>query len=277
MTSFAAPVPPSASTSATTRGGGRATHLVLAIFAVTASLGLPVGAAQAAECPRHVDDVQGESRPLEQPIVLTPAGDSQQRLKNFGSKRGTMIVKKIRIDSDKPLPRTVTPDRLNLEAFIQRTGDKLASVDFPDPTFTQPRISQDRRHFTFDACINADGMGAGKYDGTITVSGPAGLGEARVLVTSNLKADPFVWFGGSLVAILFAAGALYLKPGGTRNRTWWLKTVGALAVSIAAVVAVYVDDPSWGADPWSAVIALFGTAFASIGGRKLLFDDSGRA
>src|SRR5262249_1443935 len=129
---------------------------------------------RAADCTRQVNDVTDFGSPLADPIVLSPDKDSEQRLKNFDGNRGTKVFRDIRLASDKRLPSDLTSSRLNFDALIERASDTLESVDFPDPTFTQPRISSDRKHISFDICLNAKGVSPGKYVGNVTVSGPDG-------------------------------------------------------------------------------------------------------
>jgi len=250
----------------------RRTQLVVITGIVTSFAVIP-STAEAANCTRHINDVETPGPALEEPITLSPAVGSEQRSKNFDAKRGTKDIKDVRINSDKRLPDSITPSQLNFESLIQRSEDKLESVDFPDPTFTDPRISADRKHLVFTICLNANGMDAGKYVGNVAVNGPDGLGEARVGITANLKVNFLIWFGLTIIAILFAGGALVWKARSAGTATdggWWFKTVAALVVAFGALSVAYSNDPAWGAGLFNSAIALVGTALASIGGRKLL-------
>src|SRR5260370_6974577 len=93
-------------------------------------------------CPRHLNDGTTGTA-LSSPLALTPASSSAQRIVNFGTSRATKVVKRLVFTSDKPLPDSLTPPQLNFDALISRAGDTLESTDFPDPTFTEPRISHD--------------------------------------------------------------------------------------------------------------------------------------
>jgi hypothetical protein len=153
------------------------------------------------------------------------------------------------VNSDRRLPSSVTSKQLNYQALIERSGETLESAGFPDPTFTEPRISADRRGITFTVCMNADGVDAGKYVGGVAVSGPEGLGEARVGVTANLKVNVLVWLPLALLAVGIAGSAVYwkAKTDDTEiNGNWWFKTVGALAVAFGALLTSYINDPAWG-------------------------------
>jgi hypothetical protein len=248
---------------------GRVVLLVVAVLAA----GFPASAT-AADCQRHVDDVMDFGPALADAVVLSPEKGSEQRLKNFDGNRGIKEFKNIRLVSDKRLPDTLTSARIGFDALIERGGDKLESVDFPDPTFTDPRITSDRRHIVFTVCLNAAGVSPGKYVGNVSVAGPDGLGEARVGITANLKARFLIWLGLALAGMILSGAALFFKDW-TKDQSsitpgWWYKTVGTLVVTFGVLAGVYINDPTWGASVFGAGIALFGTALASVGGRKLI-------
>jgi hypothetical protein len=230
--------------------------------------------AEAVDCTRRVNDVTDFGPALSDPVVLSPDTDSEQRLKNFDGNRGTKVFRDIRLVSDKRLPDALNPGQINFDALIERAADKLESVDFPDPTFTAPRISTNRKQISFDMCLNAKGVSPGKYVGNVTVSGPDGLGEARVGITANLKARFLIWLIFAAIAMLFACAAMFFKDW-TKDKTsidrkWWFKTIGTLVVAFGALAAVYLNDPTWGAGLFASFIALVGTALAAVGGRKLI-------
>lgn len=235
---------------------------------------LPDGAAAAAACERQVGDVENFGPPLTDPVILSPEKGSEQRLKNFDNTRGTKEIRGVKLTSDKRLPDSLTSAQIGFETLIERAGDELESVDFPDPTFTVPRISANRRNITFTICLNAAGVSPGKYVGSVTVGGPEGLGEARVGVTANLKARWRVWLGSAFLAMALAAAALFFKDWTKESslitKSWWFKTVAALVVTFGTLAGVYVNDPTWGASTLGALLALIGTALAAVGGRKLM-------
>ncbi len=235
-------------------------------------------AARAAEnpCPRYIDDVPDDrfGPALTEPAALSAAKGSQQRLENFGTNRGIKQIKNIRLTADKRLPDSVKQENLAFDALIERAGEQLESVDFPNPTFSQPHIQPGRKEIKFTICLNAAGAPAGKYVGNVTLAGPEGLGAAQVGITANLKGSWVAWGLGALAAMLIAGGLLFGKdwsnPTISINRNWWFKTIGALGVTFGALVLIYLNDPAWGADWVRSAAALIGTAFASIGGRKLI-------
>lgn len=221
-----------------------------------------------------MNDVEDFGPALAEPAVLSPEKGSEQRLKNFDGNRGTKEFRNVRLVSDKRLPDTLTSARIGFSALVERAGDKLESVDFPDPTFTEPRISSDRRHIVFNICLNASGVSPGKYVGNVTVAGPEGLGEGRVGITANLKARWVVWALLTAVAIVLSFLAMYFKDwtkdSSSITKGWWFKTVGTLVVTFGLLAGVYINDPTWGASYFEAGVALIGTALASVGGRKLI-------
>jgi hypothetical protein len=248
----------------------------------------PTGAVSAnASCPRQVND-GASAQPLTTPIVLSPASGSAQRIENFGTSRETKTIKRLVFASDKPLPDSLTAPQLNFDALISRAGDTLESTDFPDPTFSQPRISQDRQSITFNACVDPGSIPAGKYVGSITLSGPPGLSAASVAVTVNAKTATWFYVGAGM-SLLAAFLLLVVKDAaayrGKANPTpdwahsflhpladpiWWVTTVVALATAFGTLWAVYANNPAWGSGEFSDVSALIGAAFAAVGGHTII-------
>jgi hypothetical protein len=227
--------------------------------------------ARAADCQRRVGEAPEAGMALSDAVALSPEKGSEQRLKNFDISRGVKEIKRVRLMSDKRLPDTLTSAQLGFDALLERAGAELESVDFTDPTFTTPVITRDRRHIEFTICLSAAGLKAGKYVGSVTVSGPEGLGEGRVGITANLKAKLEIFIPGALVALAIAFGALYWKDSPvTEKDHWWFKTVGVLFVTAGALIGVYLADPAWGAGTIKPIIGLAGSALAAVGGRKLL-------
>jgi hypothetical protein len=240
-----------------------------------------------ASCPRQVND-GASAKPLTTPIVLSPASGSAQRIENFGTSRETKTIKRLVFTSDKPLPDSLTAPQLNFDALISRAGDTLESTDFPDPTFSQPRISQDRQSITFNACVDPGSIPAGKYVGSITLSGPPGLSAASVAVTVNAKTATWFYVGAG-ISLLAALLLLVVKDAaayrGKTNPTpdwahsflhpladpiWWVTTVVALATAFGTLWAVYANNPAWGSGEFSDVSALIGAAFAAVGGHTII-------
>lgn len=222
---------------------------------------------------------------LKTPVALTPVAQSAQRQLNFGADRDPKLLRELRFTADRRLPASVTPRKINFEALISRTGDTLESTDFPDPTFTEPHIAADRKAITFSACLDPDGIAAGKYVGTITVGGPAGLSGGSVNLTVTAKNDGLFWTG-AVITMLIAFVLLLVKDAAVSFKSpdgnWWqalrvpltdLRWWGAAAIGLGgafgALYGIYANDPAWGASGVAAVIALIGSGFAAIGGKSI--------
>jgi hypothetical protein len=190
--------------------------------------------------------------------------------------------------ADKPLPDSLNPQQLNFDALISRAGDTLESTDFPDPTFSEPRISPDRQSIIFDICLNPGSIPPGKYVGAVTLSGPPGLGAASVSLTVNAKTDtPF--YAGSALSLIAAFLLLVLKDAAAfRGKTnplprwgesflhpladpvWWATTIVALGAAFGTLYAVYAGNPAWGSGGFSDIATLIGAAFAAVGGQTII-------
>lgn len=272
-----------------TRAGSRLAVGWFVGVLVCAPLLVPQPAAGATgPCPRHLNDGTTGTA-LSSPIALTPASSSAQRIVNFGTRRATKVVKRLVFTADKLLPDSLNPQQLNFDALVSRAGDTLESTDFPDPTFSEPRISQDRQSITFDICLNPGSIPPGKYVGAVTLSGPPGLGAASVSLTVNAKVDTPFYVGSALS--LFAAflllvlkdaaafrgkqadtppgwGSSFLHP--LADPVWWTTTIVALGAAFGTLYAVYAGNPAWGSGGFSDIAALIGAAFAAIGGQTII-------
>jgi hypothetical protein len=243
-------------------------------------------------CPRQLNDGTTGAA-LSPPIALTPASSSSQRIVNFGTSRATKVVRELVFTADRPLPNSLSPQQLNFDAVVSRAGDTLESTDFPDPTFSEPRISQDRQSITFDICLNPGSIPPGKYVGGVTLSGPPGLGAASVSLTVNAKVATLFYVGSavSLVAaflllVLKDAAAYRAKPMNQENQkppnwgksflhpledpVWWVTTIAALGAAFGALYVIYSDNPAWGSGGFSDIATLIGAAFAAIGGQTII-------
>jgi hypothetical protein len=235
-------------------------------------------------CGRALSAASG--RRLTPVVALTPNAQSAQRQENFGTSRGTKYLRDVRFTAEPPLPKTLTPAQLNFEALISRTGDNLESTDFPDPTFTQPRISEDRKSVTFTICLNATGIDAGKYVGSVTAAGPPGLAPGTINLTVNAKEGSLFLIGAIVTFVLCLllllakdAAAHFKKPGDNWwealrlplvDLRWWGATLVALGAAFGALYLAYANDPVWGANGLGAVIALIGSGVTAIGGKSVL-------
>jgi hypothetical protein len=268
-------------------GFGLAVGWVVGVI-VCAPLLVPQSAMGATSpCPRPLNDgITGTA--LSSPIALTPASSSAQRIVNFGTSRATKEVRSLVFTADKPLPDSLNLQQLNFDALISRAGDTLESTDFPDPTFSEPRISPDRQSIIFDICLNPGSIPPGKYVGAVTLSGPPGLGAASVSLTVNAKTDT-TFYAGSALSLIAAFLLLVLKDSAAfRGKTnplprwgesflhpladpvWWATTIVALGAAFGTLYAVYAGNPAWGSGGFSDIAALIGAAFAAVGGQTII-------
>lgn len=253
----------------------------------TAALGIAFALVAASTVPAaapcsHPANTASEGHPLKTAIQLSPTQGSAQRLINFGTHR-KMKPRTFTVTSDKELPKELQPDQINFDAAISRTGDTLESEDFPTPTFGTPKFSEDRKSITFVACFDPDHVDAGKYVGSMTISGPGGVGAASVNLTINAKSS---FWPGMLIAIVAAFGLLLVKDAARvktdtvrwrdalgaplQNPIWWVATVGAIAGAVIAMRTLYDTDPAWGAGGWSALASLIGAGLSAIGAQSII-------
>jgi hypothetical protein len=227
----------------------------------------------------------GSSTAVDPPVTLTPTTQSTQRQLNFDTRRDPKRITRIVVTADQDLK--FDKSALSFDAVLSRTGDTLESSDFPAPAFAGVTIHNDKRTVTFDACFAPAAIGAGKYVGSIELSGPPGVSSAAVNVTVNLKDGDLFWAG--LIVALFASFALLLlKDTATAYNAqttkswpqalvvpltdprWWAATIVALGGAFGVLYAAYSADPAWGATGLAAAAALVGSAFAAIGGQSIL-------
>jgi hypothetical protein len=252
----------------------------LCLGCLASPLALAPGAFGATNCTRTLEDAR-PGTPLSKPITLAPMPASAQRLVNFGTDRGDQTVRNITLVASEPLPATLKEDELSFEALLSLEGATLESSQFPDPTFTEPRISPDRTTISFSICLHPHGIRPGKYVGAVTVGGPAGLGNASTTLTINAKEGTLFWLGGFftlLAAFLLLLikdakpetfwSTAWLKPLG--EPAWWARTLFALGPAAGAMYGIYANDPSWGATELAAVATLIGAGLAAIGGHALI-------
>ncbi len=241
-------------------------------------------------CPRRTNEASA-GKPLKKAIALSPTPQSAQRQINFGTSRDVKYVKHVTLTTESALPSSVTPQQISYEANLTRTGDTLETAEFPDPTFSLPTFSPDRRSLSFTICLDAAGVHAGKYVGLITVSGPAGLGAGSINLTINTKGDKAFFYGWSIALLIGAFLLLLIKDAAAakaknsaivgydwwdalkvpvRDLLWWTVTVIALGAAFGALYGAYSADPAWGAAGFAAIVPLVGTAFSAIGGHAIL-------
>jgi hypothetical protein len=248
------------------------------------------GTNEAQPCPRQLDD--GANAPaLGQPIELTPAPGSAQRNVNFGASRATKLIKGVTFTADKQLPDSLTGQQLSFDAFLSRVSDTLESTDFPDPTFSQPRITEDRKSIKFTICLNpASTTPPGKYAGSVTLSGPPGLSAASVALTVNAKKSLGFWLErGAVEALIVAFLLLVIKDAAAYKKAnpttswwwdpwkhpladplWWTATFIALGAAFGTLYALYKGNPTWGSEGFSDVAVMISATFAAVGGHAII-------
>lgn len=238
-------------------------------------------------CTRQVSDAQPTVH-VDPAITLTTTTQSAQRQLNFDTDRAPKLISRIVVTADRPLPNDVTGKQLGYDAVLSRTGDTLESSDFPTPTFTEPQIRPDRKTIIYSICLNPHGVSAGKYVGSVELSGPDGVSATSTNLTVNLKDGGLFWTG-VIVALVVSFLLLLLKDASIAYPTpavnkhwgkallvpitdlrWWAATLIALAGAFGILYATYANDPAWGATGLSAFAALLGSAFAAVGGQSIL-------
>jgi hypothetical protein len=239
--------------------------------------------AEEKECPVKTNTAK-LGTPLKPPIELSPTQQSAQKLINFDTGRGFKVIKHLTVTASRPLPSNLESGQLNFDAVLSRTGNTLESAEFPNPTFSNPYISEDRRSISFAVCLDPAGISAGKYVGFVTVSGPEGLGSTSISLTANAK-DGGLFYLTAVVAIVAAFALLVLKDGAAEKKDknwkqtfglplkdplWWAATVIALFSTFGSVYTIYTNDPAWGASGFANVVALVGAATAAVGGHTIL-------
>lgn len=236
------------------------------------------------ECPVKTNTAK-PGAVLKPPVELAPTQQSAQKLVNFGTSRQFKVIKHLTVTANKPLPPDLLPDQINYDAVLSRTGSTLETAEFPEPTFSPAYISHDRRSISFAVCLNPVGIAAGKYVGSITVSGPEGLGSTAVNVTVNAKKkQTLAW----LIALIAAGWLLLMKDTAAAKNVnakltwrrafqvplssplWWTATVITLGAAFAALVNIYSSDPAWGASGFASLVSSVGAATAAIGGHAIL-------
>jgi hypothetical protein len=237
-------------------------------------------------CTRHVDDA-ATGPALSPAITLSPSPDSAQRIVNLGTNRGMKTVQRLTFTTDRALPASLTADQLTLDALISRAGTSLESTDFPDPTFSNPRISEDRQSITFTACLSPGSIPPGKYVGSVTLSGPPGLSAASTSLTINAKVASLFWLGSALslvvafMLIVLKDAAAYRKKTTSadwfhaflepvQDPLWWATTLITIAVAFGTLYGVYSSNPAWGSGGFADIAALISAGFAAVGGHTII-------
>ena len=146
----------------------------------------------------------------------------------------------------------------------------------------------------FTICVDGEKLDPGNYSGQVSVSGPEGLDATAVTITANAKdRSAFVW--GLVLAVIAALALLFYKAVNERkdaapDSSWgtaWnqtlrspeflIQTFIALVGAVLAMLAIYSQDPGWGADPIPSLIALGGTALAAAGLQSVIATARGKS
>jgi hypothetical protein len=219
---------------------------------------------------------------------LSPAPSSQVRVINLGTDRDAETAI-FTLKAKPPLPAGVER-QINLVAdTIARTGQEEAeTVQFPEPTFSEINVSDDRETIRFKMCLDPpNDLPAGRYTGVVDVEGPAGVEATAVTVTLNAK-NGALFRSGLVLTLALAALTLLYKEAADRHAAhptdkwgpdvraalkdvgWVAGTLFALGATFGTLYAVWSKDPSWGSKDLGAVAALVGTGLAAVGARAIL-------
>jgi hypothetical protein len=227
---------------------------------------------------------------------------------SFARERGMLDVPVV-LKTTSPLPRDVEPSDLRLEVLrdLRRVGDGLVSVPRIVPTLSSPLISHVRDRISFNVCVDGDGLKAGTYTGTVTVSGPLLLDQVDVPVAVTVKDWKFFIRGvglAMLVTLLFllykelrnddkvgyAAWRRRRRPSfsgrlaGLRRRVAYfmsprsrfgvdfvaIECLVPIGAAFAAMFGIYSATAGWGSDGLAQVFSLFTAAFTAAGVRSLI-------
>ena len=256
--------------------------ILLAVSVVIAVQALPTAHAGAnTSCPRPANQpTKGSDKPIEPKVTLKPEASSETI--NFGGSRGTKSVDVVLLASH-PLPKTFSPKQLELDSpkRFRRAGQMLDSSSLRLPRFSNPQIVEHRKKIRLRICIDATDAQAGTYSGTVYISGPPGVSSTSIAITANIKTSEcnfmLVVILGlilSFLLLLFKAAKDQKKgsdswPKAIRGRftdaAFIASTAVALGAALVAMRAIYDSNPAWGAETWTNVFAILGTAFGAAG------------
>jgi hypothetical protein len=276
--------------------------LIGLVLAFTVSSGVARGQSQdvsAGRCPVKNAQVKTGGEAVEPPVKLLPDPNSQSRVINFDTNREPKFAT-FSVASEPALPAELE-SRLNRVAdTIVRVGnDKTETVLFPEPTFSNLRVSGNRKRITFDVCLDPPSdISAGRYAGVITLDGPPGVESAAVTVTANAKNGLLFKIGLGVTAVL-AAFILFYKEAARKRAAaiqaagndgskkeeaekwtqhlraaftlgWAVGTLFAVGAMVGVLIALWDGNPSWGdAGLAGSLAALVGAGMAAIGAKEI--------
>lgn len=216
-------------------------------------------------------------------IVLTPV--SKEITWAFDGDRNRIAL---------PVVITASPRLTGVNpAAIQVETQSLLRTDnhrlFPNGVaFSQPRISRNGERITFEVCLDAEHATAGKYVGTVFVSGgPVNVAGTTFDLVVTTRSP--TWFGlglvlmfGAIVVVLTLKGVSDYQrsiDGTTKSFEWraaftyiWQWDGGRLVSSIVGLgtalivgLRVYNTDRVWGDDAYQDSVALIVAAITAVG------------
>lgn len=267
------------------------------------ALAAPANAPKAAQRKKAARQTLKKLKALKVSLQADP--QSANRTVNLGSDREAEEIP-LRVNVSRVVPKNFA-EVLDIvaEPFIStsETGD---TVTFSEPTFSEPRLSGNRKRITFKMCINPpNDLPAGKYVSTVMLEGPPAVEGAVMTVTLNAKdGGRFLLAAGAAALIAFLV-LLYKGAGEKRAASiaeaeketddekrkqevkkaenwceatkrcfsdvgWMIPTVASVAAAFALLYAAYADNPAWGEGGLvSSAIALIGTGLAAVGVRTV--------
>lgn len=194
---------------------------------------------------------------------------------NFDDARGIQLLDLV-ILSNRRIPHSIRPKDITVGAprRFARVSGTLESTHLPRPKAYRTRISPNRREITTSVCFRGHGVSAGTYTGQLRVGGPRGIVPASIATTVNFKARMAVFAAALLVALAVAALLLWFREYTSNSRgkpgwTYALSILVPLATAATAMIAIYAQDPAWGADVLTAGLSLIGTGLAAAGVKEL--------
>ena len=253
----------------------QSTFRAISVFLTLAGAALVLPAAVRASdepCPVKANQPAAPGAAIKPQISLeaTPATE----VVNFDGNRGVKSFYAV-FKASKPLPSSLTPDQIEIVVPRppHRVGESLESASLPFPTFGTPQFIDGRREIQLLTCIDAAGASAGVYTGQVSIGGPGGLTGAAVTTTINAKSVGWFWIGLIVGLVASAVLLIFRVTQELSDKTLLAKVLTVAVPLVIAGIAmwkIYASDPSWGADPISALLALAGAAFGAVGGGSLI-------
>jgi hypothetical protein len=257
--------------------------------------------ASTSTCTARNDAVSTEGPAVKPALTLNPDAASAAKTINFGSDRNPEAVS-LTFMSDTPVSAKVVK-RLNPSIdTITRTGNvNDETVNFPEPSVSPIKATGNRKRLRFLVCLRPPhNLPAGKYTGVITLDGPVDVDSSTATITANAK-DQDQFIGGLAFTLLAAALVLFYKgvadrraaaiaavvgssdeesktkaaqwrgavTGTLEDPSWIAPTIFTLGAATGALLAVYNNDPTWGAGATNGIPALIAAGLAAVGAKAI--------